>query len=82
MSTSDSKNYVSNRVLLVHMVHQKLAKIENQRSTSLNSLRLRKLFTFDYLWLPLLNFPYLSLPFLTFPSLTGSYFEFVHELTD
>ena len=45
--------------------------------------------TFPYLSLPFLTFPYLSLPFLTFPdpywplmSLTGSYFEFVHKLTD
>ena len=37
--------------------------------TSLKSLRLRKLLTFGYFWLPLvpfLTFPYLSLPFFAF----------------
>ena len=45
--------------------------------------------TFPDLSWPFLTFPYLSWPFLTFPdpywplmSLTGSYFEFVHKLTD
>ena len=47
--------------------------------TSLNSLRLRKMLTFGYLWLLLLTFPYLpylSLPFLTFPCLSLPFLTF------
>ena len=41
--------------------------------TSLNSLRLRKLLTFGYLWLSYLSFPFFTFPYLSLPSLTFPY---------
>ena len=54
-----------------------LDKIDNEGTrASLKSLRLRKLLTFGYLWLPYLSLPFLTfsyifLPFLTLQGLTG-----------